>query len=200
MGRPREFDPERALEGAMALFWARGYEAASLEELLEAMGIARGSLYKAFRSKRRVFLMALELYDRTVVEALVRALGQGPGSGAERVRRLLAGVARDVAEAGDRRGCFLCNAAVGEAQADPEVAARVMAMMRRLEAALADALAGADGAPAAAPEARAETARLLLAAYMGLRVLARAGYPAAELEALARGHAARLLGAEGDAR
>jgi len=197
MGRPREFDPEKALEGAMALFWERGFEAASLEELIAAMGIARGSLYKAFRSKRGVFLMALELYDRSEIEACVRELRDAAGGdGAARVRRFLAEVAQD-AEAGDRRGCFLCNAAVGEAQHDPEVAAHVMAMMRRLEAAVAGALAGAAAWRGREAAERAETARLVVGAYMGLRVLARAGYPAAELAEMARGDAERLVGAAG---
>lgn len=195
MGRPREFDPEAALRGAMELFWAEGYDGASLEDLLAAMGIARGSLYKAFRSKRRVFLMALELYDRTVIAQNVAMLGDPGIDAGERVRRLLAGAARAVSEAGDRRGCFLCNAAVDQAQADPEVAARVMAMMRRLEDAAAAALAETAGWERRPPEARAETARMVVGAYMGLRVLARAGYPAAELEAQARAHADRLVGA-----
>src|SRR5581483_7587401 len=90
MARPREFDIDEALERAMAVFWAKGYEGASLQDLLKAMRIARGSLYKAFHDKRHIYLAALDHYDRTVVEENVERLrdGQG-GDGARRIRRFL---------------------------------------------------------------------------------------------------------------
>ena len=56
MGRPREFDQTQALEDAMQVFWAKGYDATSLCDLLESMGISRSSLYEAFGSKHELFL------------------------------------------------------------------------------------------------------------------------------------------------
>ena len=187
MARPREFDEDEALEAAMGLFWTKGYEAASLEDLLAAMGIARGSLYKAFRSKRGIYLAALARYDRTVVDAAVAVLSDSAGGdGSERVRRFLLSAVEPLGREGDRRGCFLCNAAVDRAQSDPEVAARVMAMMRRIERAIAVALAESGESAGRDDAAQTETARLLLIEYVGLRVLARAGYPVAELRRIAR--------------
>ena len=71
MARPREFDIDQALERAMNVFWTKGYEGASLQDLLDAMNIARGSLYKAFEDKHSVYLAALDRYDRTEIQRAV---------------------------------------------------------------------------------------------------------------------------------
>jgi len=63
-GRPREFDLDQAVEKAMRVFWARGYEGASMNELTEAMGISKPSLYAAFGDKRGLFAAALERYNK----------------------------------------------------------------------------------------------------------------------------------------
>ncbi len=64
VGRPREFDTEEALSAALKVFWRKGYEAASLTDLTEAMGITRPSLYCAFGNKEALFKKALDLYER----------------------------------------------------------------------------------------------------------------------------------------
>ena len=62
MARPREFDLDEALDGAMNAFWARGYEATSLADLMAATGLAKGSIYKAFDDKHDLFMQALRRY------------------------------------------------------------------------------------------------------------------------------------------
>jgi AcrR family transcriptional regulator len=62
-GRPREFDVEEALERAMLLFWRQGYEGTSLTDLTRELGLTRPSLYAAFKSKKGLFLKALDLYE-----------------------------------------------------------------------------------------------------------------------------------------
>lgn len=187
MARPREFDIDEALESAMNVFWTKGYEGASLQDLLDAMGIARGSLYKAFQDKRSIYLAALDLYDRTEIQRTVDALrNRSAGGGATRIRSFLEGARAAVVRRHDRRGCFLCNAAVDQAPADAEIQGKVLAMMKRMERAVAEALAEcrhAAGWPAAR---RARTALALTNAYLGLRVLARSGAPAKDLAAVIR--------------
>lgn len=62
MARPREFDEQEALEKAMQLFWTKGYEATSMTDLTEAMGLNKGSLYAAFGSKHDLFISAIKRY------------------------------------------------------------------------------------------------------------------------------------------
>lgn len=186
MARPREFDVDEALDRAMNVFWSKGYEGASLQDLLEAMGIARGSLYKAFQDKRSIYLSALDLYDRTEIQETVDALhDRSAGDGARRIRLFLEGARAPVVRH-DRRGCFLCNAAVDQAPADPEVRTRVLAMTRRMERAVSDALSEAARATDWPAERRARTALTLTNAYLGLRVLARSGVSARDLAAVIR--------------
>src|SRR5580704_13804460 len=64
MARPREFDRDEALDHATRVFWAKGYASASTEDLLAAMNIGRQSLYNAFGDKRKLYLEALERYQR----------------------------------------------------------------------------------------------------------------------------------------
>ena len=74
IGRPKEFDREEALQKAMELFWARGYEGTGMRELLQHMGIGRQSLYDTFGDKRSLFIEALKCYNRCVTQAIVDQL------------------------------------------------------------------------------------------------------------------------------
>jgi TetR/AcrR family transcriptional regulator, transcriptional repressor for nem operon len=187
MARPREFDLDEALENAMNVFWTKGYEGASLQDLLDAMGIARGSLYKAFQDKRSIYLAALDLYDSTEILRTVDALhDRSTGDGATRIRLFLEDARAAVVRRHDRRGCFLCNAAVDQAPVDAEVRGKVHAMTKRMERAVADALGECSQAADWSAERRVRTALTLTNAYLGLRVLARSGASAKDLAAVIR--------------
>jgi TetR/AcrR family transcriptional regulator, transcriptional repressor for nem operon len=181
MARPREFDFDKALDRAMGVFWMKGYEGASLQDLLKAMKIARGSLYKAFDDKRSIYLAALDRYDRTEVEEGISFLRDPKaGDGLARIRDMLEDTKSDTA----RRGCFMCNAAIDQARFDPKVEAKVTAMLRRLEDAVAVALKQSRKGARWSAKRRAAAASFVLNTYMGLRVLARSGYPDADLQAI----------------
>ena len=76
-GRPREFDREAALEAAMLLFWRKGYAAASMNDLCEAMGVRSPSLYAAFESKEALYLAAIEHYVQTQAPPVRGRLSEG---------------------------------------------------------------------------------------------------------------------------
>ena len=168
MARPRTFDLDEATDRAMQVFWQHGYEEAGLTELLEAMGIVRGSFYKAFGSKQALFLRVLERYDRQVVDGGVALLSDTSRPGPERIA-LFFSSGLDAARAGDRRGCLLCNAASGPVLEDDEVRRAVEAQLMRIAEGFATALEGEIADDAAR---RAEANRLLMH-YVGLRVLGR---------------------------
>jgi TetR/AcrR family transcriptional repressor of nem operon len=158
-----------------------------MQDLLDAMGIARGSLYKAFQDKRSIYLATLDRYDRTEIQSAVDGLrDQSAGDGATRIRLFLEDARAAVVRRDDRRGCFLCNAAVDRAPMDAEIQAKVLAMMKRMEDAVAAALSESMQAAHWPAKRRAQTALTLINAYVGLRVRARSGAPTKDLAAVIR--------------
>ena len=106
-GRPSTFDREEALQRAMELFWARGYEGTTLEDLLAAMGgITPPSLYHAFGSKEALFREAADLYVATVGDPTVRALREGK-TAREAVEAMLRLTAESFSNPDKPRGCML---------------------------------------------------------------------------------------------
>ena len=78
MPRPKAFDPDAALQQAMQVFWERGYEATSVQDLVQGMGINRFSLYSTFGGKHQLFVTALERYRDTIVaDLLARIIHEG---------------------------------------------------------------------------------------------------------------------------
>lgn len=172
MGRPREFDEDAALKKIMDVFWAKGFEGTTLNNLVHATGLKKGSLYAAFGDKRAMYLKALALYDRTAIDGAVQLL-TGAGPPAQRIGAFLQSAIDAVALQKDRRGCFLCNASVDQAVLDPQTEHSVKVSLGRLGRALEEALS-ASSVDETRPQAEAQ---LILSVYFGLRVLAKGGSP-----------------------
>lgn len=127
MGRPRTFDDEVVLERAMEAFWTHGYGATSPAQLAEATGIAKGSLYNAFTSKRDLFDRCLDLYHRRIT-TMAQGLLDQPGSTRDCIRTALRSVVDDDLSQPQRRGCLIGNTAVELAGADAGIAAKLRRM------------------------------------------------------------------------
>lgn len=174
-GRPREFDVGEALDKAVHVFCERGYHAASIGDLTEATGLTSGSLYKAFKDKRGLYVAALTHYKDSRDAELRAALASGR-TGLERVHAAL----RHYAEASHgergRLGCLVINSATELATFDAELARWVAQSLRRNEALLTGLLREglADGSvpPHVDP---AVTGRLLLCLIQGMRVVGKTG-------------------------
>ena len=174
MARTKEFDPDTALQLALELFWERGYEATSMADLVEHLGIARASIYATYGSKHDLYVAAFERYVRTHDPDIVEALSR-PGPVLPAVRALVEAYADESLHDRRRRGCLVVNAAVEIVPRDPQVARRVEASWDTVETALTAALtrARAQGEIPAAKDPRA-LARLLLVVLQGMRVFGRA--------------------------
>lgn len=109
MARTREFDTEAAVGRAMELFWTRGYEATSVRDLTQHLGIGQGSLYAAFGGKDGLYRAALEHYRTTLAADALRGLEEGADARAA-IRALLTERIRIAVERGGQ-GCLAVNAA-----------------------------------------------------------------------------------------
>jgi TetR/AcrR family transcriptional repressor of nem operon len=181
MSRPRSFDDTTALDAATRHFWARGYGASTVRDLGGAMGLGAASFYNAFGDKRALFLRCLDHYAEGGMRARIRRV--------EAAHPPRAAFLAEIVELslGDPRGCLLVNAALEVAPEDAEVAALVTARFADLEAFFRRAiLAGQKHGTIAEGHSADDLARLLVAAVMGLRVMARARLGRAALEGAAR--------------
>ncbi|MGI5160792.1 TetR/AcrR family transcriptional regulator [Microbispora sp. CA-102843] len=189
MARPRMFDEERALDAAMRTFWEKGYEAASTQDLCDATGLGRSSIYNTFKSKQDLFERALARYLDSMTTAHLAVLEDSTRSGADRIRALLVLVVEGETanRAGGRGlGCLSVNTTV-EAAARETRAAEMLERdtTRRLAAIRAAIEEGRrDGSIVSARDAEA-LARFVNAAVAGMRVSSQAGADRATLESIA---------------
>jgi TetR/AcrR family transcriptional repressor of nem operon len=184
MVRTKEFRPEVALDAAMHLFWLNGYGATSMRDLLDGMGIGRGSFYDTFGDKHALFLAALDRFEESRTGWIGEVLA---GSGLEGIEEVFRRTVEGMTGSEPRRGCLLANTAVELAPRDPEVAEKISRYVSRAEEAFAGALARAQEAGEIPEERdRRALARFLVSNLHGLRVLARAGTDRRTLEDAAR--------------
>ncbi|MEW1694950.1 TetR family transcriptional regulator [Streptomyces sp. NPDC091278] len=180
MARTKEFDPDAALQAALDLFWARGYEATAMSDLVEHLGIGRASIYATFGNKHELYLKAMDRYLETRDPDLTEELS-APGPALPAVRALVRRFAAEASTEGERlNGCFVTNSAAELGPHDTKVARRVELSWEQIEtllhASLARARAGGELSADRDPRA---LARMLLVLMQGIRVVGKvSGDPA----------------------
>ncbi|GAS93400.1 TetR family transcriptional regulator [Mycolicibacterium canariasense] len=173
MGRPKEFDPDVAVELAMELFWGRGYGATTPQQLAEHLQIGKGSMYGTFGGKRQLYDLALRRYLDQRVQSVGEIL-EGPGPAKDVLRQALRYMVKTDLERPDRRGCFATNSAVEFGRTDAEIADLVLDMFRRTEGAFRALIErGQRDGDIRADLHPANTASMLLSTVTGLHALAR---------------------------
>jgi TetR/AcrR family transcriptional repressor of nem operon len=174
VGRPKEFDPNAALAAAVDLFWAKGFEACSMADLLEEMRINRQSLYDTYGDKQELFMAVLAKYMDRVGSDIQATLANGktPLARVKNFLKLLA----DKLTGRSRWGCLLTNTIVELGPHDAKVRKVVSNQWRRLEDALADLFQQAiDEREIRPTENPRQLARLVLTVMQGSIVLSKAG-------------------------
>lgn len=184
MGRPREFDVDKALDAVMCVFWRKGYEGASYADLTAAAGVERPALYAAFGNKEALFRRALDRYHARHLDFIPEALALPTA------REVARHILRRSLDLGtrypDNAGCLVVNGALAASdEAEPVRQALVEAraagearIRERFERAQAEGDLPATASPAA-------LAAFVMAVTHGMAVQAKAGFPRTMLEAVA---------------
>ncbi len=181
MGRPIEFDRDEALERAMMVFWAKGYEATSLRDLLAEMELSRSSFYQSFENKQALFKRCINRYRRAIVTRMHDDLERA-ASGRAFIEDAFHRITEKVHEPGGRRGCLVMNTASHLAAREPEIAPLVAEGAAQFEQIFRTAVERAqrEGDIPAGKDARS-LARYLVSSRSGLMAMAKTGASQDEL-------------------
>lgn len=169
-GRPRSFDEAAALDAAMRVFWEKGFEATSLDDLTRAMGLSRSSFYAAFEGKQTLFLRAVEHYSRKGIQTLKEVADE---AGNEAVDAILQALANPD---GGKRGCLLINCITELAPHDEKVAELGRRHIENIEEIFARAIDPDD------PETARDKASAYYSLAIGTLALRKAGIPPERIE------------------
>ncbi len=175
LGRPLEFNPEDALDAAIEVFWCKGYEATSMADLLEAMGLSKSSLYQTFGSKQQLFERCLSRYADRLSAEMAKELEEAK-SGRAFIEDIFAEVANTAQQPEGAKGCLIANSASEFGQREPALAAPVRDGLNRFARVFMDAVvkAQAEGSISADADPRA-LGNYLIGTMNGLRTMIKAG-------------------------
>ncbi len=184
MARPKAFDRDQALQQALQIFWAQGYEATTMTDLRKGMGIGRQSLYDTFGDKRQLFDEALRFYVGMNDQVLASTLSED--AGLEGIRTHLHNMIRGLVGPSPRTGCLMMNTCVELSAREPEVAALTEHGLGALRTAFETALRGARSRGEVAANANLPVlAAFLTNQLAGFGVLAKSGASEQELLGIA---------------
>lgn len=169
-GRPREFNKPEVLDAAMNVFWLKGYEACSTEDLCSSTGLGRGSLYNTFGSKHELYEQTLQRYHEHWIQVQTAILEQ-PGPVKERLRGLLEwAVEKDFEDSSN--GCFLINATMERGRTDSIVEVWSNRHVECLESVLNRVIEkGIESGEITSDRSALELSRTFICSYYGLRTL-----------------------------
>lgn len=182
----KKFENDEVLEKAMHAFWARGYEATSIQDLTSCMGINRGSIYATFKDKRTLFLLALEHYETHYRRAFLADLKRDH-TPREAITTLFNEIVDTAVSDKKRSGCLLVNTATEMSAHDASIAKAVARGLSETENFFHQLIEqGKSGGDIPGHVDAEEAASALLGLLTGLRVLARSRPERRVLEPIAR--------------
>lgn len=173
MARHKEFNREEVLVKAMETFWRYGYEGTSIQDLIQSMGINRGSLYDTFGDKRSLFLEAIAHYDDTIVRCAIARL-QAPEASKQAIIDHFKSFVKGIIADREHRGCLMTNTAVELCPHDADTAKRVTLNLQRIEQAFYTALSRAQEKGEISPDKNLKAlARYFTSNLHGLQVMSK---------------------------
>lgn len=185
MAGVKQFDPDEVLDRAMAVFWERGYEATSIQDVVEATGINRGSLYATFSDKKQLFLAVLAHYADRVGNPLLAELADPDPRQA--IERMFAAILRRTSDPTQPRGCLITNTALECPRSGDDISRTIAAWISQQESVLYQVLlrAQAEGSLDRGRDCRA-LARFFVGVAQGLNVVHKAMADPAVLQDMVR--------------
>ncbi|NMM45937.1 TetR/AcrR family transcriptional regulator [Rhodospirillaceae bacterium KN72] len=170
MARTKSFDPDTVLDKAVEVFWSRGFEAASVEDLVAGTGVNRASLYGTFGDKKDLFLKAIDRYND---HSSIKATAETTAPVRAVLENLFGGLIERSTD-GRYAGCLITNTVAEFGSSDPEILARVRSSLAERENALDRLLRRGqeEGDVPVNADIRAR-ARHLLAAIQGIQVISK---------------------------
>lgn len=170
MARTKDFDEQEVLNKAVDLFWLKGYNGTSMQDLVEGLGISRSSLYDTFGDKHNLFVRALERYQGTASNKVWEIMNTA-GSSKDSIRLLLEFVTTELLGDGNRKGCFMVNAEVEVASHDQQISDMICVTDQQIENAVYLAIVKGQEKGEIAPEKDARAlARFTFNTIKGIRV------------------------------
>lgn len=187
----KRFDQAKVLDLAMRAFWMHGYEATSMQQIVDETGVNRGSLYATYGDKRALFIASLHSYidrrDRLLAELA------GTESASEAIRRAFTRLFPRDRDTGGSPGCFLVNTALELAAHDVEIRGVVTRALHTMEKFFAERVAAGRAGGEFRRSVDADKAgAALLATLLGTRVLIRSRPDRAQLQSIVDAALAQL--------
>jgi TetR/AcrR family transcriptional repressor of nem operon len=182
MARTRQFDERQALVSAMLVFWEKGYEATSIQDLEQAMGLNRTSIYNAFGNKRAIFNRVMTCYKESVMSSLLAELDSTPNV-REGVRRMLNAALNIHFDEDNPGGCLVVLSVLESEQHDAESRAAMQQTFQDLKSALQDRLSRAKKAGELSKNLNVgSTATTISTTMAGMMVMGKANFSKAALK------------------
>jgi TetR/AcrR family transcriptional repressor of nem operon len=175
MARTKDFDEDEVLQKAMNLFWHKGYNGTSMQDLVDGLGISRSSMYDTFGDKHTLFMKALENYKK-MATAEMKAIVDNAPTAKEAIRKMFEYTVIELLRDDQHKGCFLVNAAVELASHDQEINKMLCENDRQLEKYFHEAIKKGQSTGEISAEKNAHAlAQFILNSIKGIRVTSRSG-------------------------
>jgi len=170
MARTKEFDENMILDKAMNLFWCKGYNATSAQDLVDELGISRSSLYDTFGDKRKLFIVALKEYRKKMAGTMIEMIEKSTDA----IKQIFLAATYEALEDKLKKGCFMVNSAIELVSTDNEVAEIVNGNMQDVENALCRLIKkGQDMGQFNTNNSALSLARFLFNTILGIRVASK---------------------------